>query len=277
MTRYEVKSKKYSIDAKDFKILQLSDIHSLRSYEQIGKIISKVKRERPDIIFITGDLIDSRYYNEQNNLFLEGKITMIEEHTIAFMETLLDLADVFYVYGNHEMMLLDDPSNNVFKVTLEDMGVQILNNKISKYQYGESTINIIGLQDPATLYKDPKYAYVEGSHQNVVNAILDDLMLELTEEDLQNFTILLSHRPEYFDLYQEYPLDLVFSGHTHGGLVRLPLLGGLYAHPDGFFPDYSGGRYKTETMDLIVNRGIAYPKVPIRIFNPPEIVTVTFK
>lgn len=277
VTRYAIESKKIGAELDGYKILQMTDIHSIRSQKQREKIVEKVKKEKPNIILITGDLVDSDYYSENNGWYLDGKIDVVEEETLRFMGELRALAEVYYVYGNHEMVLLDDPLNNRFKVTLEEMGVEVLNNRVVKIFKEDEIINLVGVQDPITLYKDEKYADIEGNNRKRVQTILDDLMIYGKEVSADNFTILLSHRPEYFDLYLDYEIDLAMTGHTHGGVVRLPFVGGLYAHPQGWFPKYSAGIYESGNFKMILSRGIGYSKVPVRIFNPPEIVVVTLK
>ena len=258
-------------------IVQLTDIHSIRSIKQKDKIIDKVKESNPNTIVITGDLIDAEYYKEQNNKYKAKEIDFPEQLTVDFVKELTNIANVYWIYGNHEMMLLDDPENNVFKVALEEMGVVLLNNEVHEISIEDETIRLVGVQDPATLYKDEKYAKVGENNKDKVKQILDDLFYgeenqsKMSEE---KFTILLSHRPEYFKLYQEYPIDLVLSGHTHGGIAKIPGAGGLYAHPQGWFPTYSSGVYKSDVLQMMVGAGIGYSKIPIRIFNPPEIVSI---
>ena len=192
--------------------------------------------------------------------------------TIDFCKELTEIAKVYYVYGNHEMMLLDDPENNAFKTKLESLGVTILNNKEDIITLGKESFRLIGLQDPATLYKDKKYAFIGESNKERMDSILHDLFLD---KDENLFTICLSHRPEYFEMYDKYNIDLALTGHTHGGIAKLPLVRGIYAHPQGWFPEYSYGEYKTEDFTMIINAGIGYSKLPIRIFNPPEINVIT--
>ena len=224
-------------------------------------------------------MIDAEYYASENSKYQSGEIDFPDKLTADFVKELTSIASVYMVYGNHEMMLLDDPENNVFKVALEESGVKILNNKIDTITIGESSIKLVGVQDPATLYKDKKYASVGENNQDKVKQILDDLFLNEDSEtnNEEKYTILLSHRPEYFKLYKQYAMDLALTGHTHGGIVSLPEVGGLYAHPQGWFPEYVTGVYKTDNFQMIVGNGIGYSKVPIRIFNPPEIVTITLK
>lgn len=272
---YEIRNDKIPENFKSYKLLQITDVHSIRNELQIEKIIEKVKLQKPDLICVTGDLIDAEYYMNQNDLYKNKKINEIEELTLKFMSELTKINTTYYIYGNHEMMLLDDPENNIFKINLENIGVKILNNKVEILEIDGDKINLIGVQDPATLYKHEEYAYIDGNNKEKVNVILDDLFLELPEESKNNFSILLSHRPEYFELYDKYNIDLALTGHTHGGIVKLPIIKGIYAHPQGWFPEYSYGMYKTNDFLMIINGGIGYSKLPIRIFNPPEICTIT--
>ncbi len=266
---YKIESKTLPENFKNYKIVQITDVHSIRSKVQMEKIMNKVKAQNPNLICVTGDLIDAGFYSEQNDLYNTKEISKIENLTVEFMENLANCADTYYIYGNHEMMLLDDPENNKFKVDLENIGIKILNNKIDVLNINGERINLIGVQDPATLYKDEKYSKIKGSNKEKVEIILNNLFLELPKEN--DFTILLSHRPEYFDLYSKYNIDLALTGHTHGGIAKLPVINGIYAHPQGWFPEYSYGIYKTNDLSMIISGGIGYSQLPIRIFNPPEI------
>lgn len=172
------------------------------------------------------------------------------------------------------MILLDDPENNEFKVAVQELGVKILNNQVDTIQVGDGEIHLLGVQDPSTLYKSKKYANIGTTHKERINYILEDLWVGLEDA---SYKILLSHRPEYFDLYAEYHIDLALTGHTHGGVIRIPGIGGLYAHPQVWFPKYSSGLYSTAATHMIVGRGIVNPVFPTRMMNPPEIVSITLK
>ena len=256
-----------------FKILQITDVHSIRSAEQLEKYVKKIEKENPNVIFITGDLIDAEYYVSENDRYNNKEVGLPDIFTIDFCKELTEIAKVYYVYGNHEMMLLDDPENNVFKTKLESLGVTILNNKEEIITLGKESFRLIGLQDPATLYKDKKYAFIGESNKERMDSILHDLFLD---KDENLFTICLSHRPEYFDLYQKYPIDVVFTGHAHGGIARLPFIGGVYAHAQGWFPKYSEGLHiDNDRLNMICGRGIGNSTINFRFMNPPEIVVTT--
>lgn len=270
--RYNLKFDNLPQKFNNYKIVQLTDIHSIRSKEQIEQIISKIEKQKPDVIFITGDLIDSGYYANQQSAHKEKKIPIIESLTIKFVQKLTQISKVYFVYGNHEMMLLDDPENNEFKLSLEKTGVKILNNKIDYLYKDEEKIKLLGLQDPACLYKDEVYSKLDGSSSDKARAILEDLFLQDNSEE---FSILLAHRPECFEIYASYNIDLILSGHTHGGMLRLPFIRGIYAHPQGFFPDYSYGIYTNRNSTMVVGAGIGYSgNIHFRVYNLPEIEVI---
>jgi len=252
---------------KGYRIVQLTDIHSVRDAKQGELIYEKVVKEEPDIICITGDLVDSAYYGAHG---VAGEV-----HTLQLLEKIVALAPVYMVYGNHEMILLDNPDENAFKLAVEKLGVKIINNKIFKIyaENGEDYIRIAGVQDPSTVYKNFRYAYIDTNGKRV-EAMLDTVTTGVRNEE---FLLLLSHRPEYMEMYDQYPVDAVLTGHAHGGQFRIPFVGGVYAPGQGFFPKYTKGIYATDDMEMYVGTGIGNSTIPLRIFNPPEIVTVVLE
>ena len=246
------------------RIVQLTDIHSVRNEKQKQLIYDTTVEQKPDIICVTGDLVDSRYYASNG---VEG-----EKLTLTLMEELVKLAPVYFIYGNHEMILLDDPQNNEFKVAIEEMGVQIINNDVIRFvlNEGDESIFIGGIQDPSTLYKDYRYAFLSNNGERM-EAMLDAVTVDVHNDD---FFLLLSHRPEYLEMYDQYPVDLVLAGHAHGGQFRLPFVGGVYAPGQGFLPKYTVGLYETDDLEMYVGTGIGNSVIPVRIFNPPEILTI---
>ena len=246
------------------RIVQLTDIHSVRNEKQKQLIYDTTVEQKPDIICVTGDLVDSRYYASNG---VEG-----EKLTLTLMEELVKLAPVYFIYGNHEMILLDDPQNTEFKVAIEEMGVQIINNDVIRFvlNEGDESIFIGGIQDPSTLYKDYRYAFLSNNGERM-EAMLDAVTVDVHNDD---FFLLLSHRPEYLEMYDQYPVDLVLAGHAHGGQFRLPFVGGVYAPGQGFLPKYTVGLYETDDLEMYVGTGIGNSVIPVRIFNPPEILTI---
>lgn len=270
---YVVKSAKITKEFDQYKILQLTDLHSTNKKIR-EKTIAIVKEENPDLIVITGDLIDSTIYRDELVDYQSGASTEIPgTNMLTLLSEIKEVAPIYYVYGNHEMMLLDDPDHNSFKVAVEEMGISILNIKEATITKGSSSIQLLGLQDPATLYKNRTYAYYDSTEQRI-RGMLDEVT---AGSDPSTFTILLSHRPEFFEVYSEYPIDLALTGHAHGGQFRIPFIGGVYAPSQGFFPKYEKGVYQADQFDMIVGVGIGNSRIPVRIFNPPEVVVVTLE
>lgn len=273
ITNYNLDFERMPEELNGYKILQITDVHSIRNEKEKENYLKKIKDSNPNIIVITGDLIDASYYNAQNEMYIKEEIKMPDELTVEFCRELTKISKVYYVYGNHEMMLLDNPEENVFKTKLEEDGVIILNNKVEYIDLGTSSYRLVGIQDPATLYKDKKYAFIGESNKEKADSILHDLFLEEAEDV---FTVCLSHRPEYFEIYGKYDIDLVLTGHAHGGIVRIPFVGGLYAHPQGWFPKYSEGLHKDgDRLNMIIGRGIGNSTIDFRLLNPPELVLIT--
>ncbi|MCK1999308.1 hypothetical protein SAMN04487786_0514 [Paenisporosarcina quisquiliarum] len=239
-TEISVESDRVPTSFDGVKILQISDLHDATFGDNQEKLVKKVKKTDPDLIFITGDLIDSNRYNLDQSLELVRQI--------------VDLAPIYYVTGNHEIATNDIEN---IKNSLTELGVNVLSNEEQIIEHKGEDIRIIGIEDP-------------------LNGILvNEALSQFEESDL--FTLVLSHRPETFQDYVDYKMDVVFSGHAHGGQFRLPGLGGLVAPGQGLFPSYTAGMYSENTTHMIVSRGLGNSAIPVRIFNSPEIVVVTLK
>ena len=233
-----------------FRIAQVSDLHNKDFGEGYGQLLTLLSQINPDIIVVTGDLIDSR----QTDL----------DVALEFAWQAGKIARVYYVSGNHEARVSEYED---LKTGLVKAGVVILENqKVQITREGES-ITIMGIDDPS-FQED----YLFGDSESVARQAIETLQNESDE-----YTILLSHRPELFDLYVETEMDLVFSGHAHGGQFRLPFVGGLVAPNQGFFPKYDAGQFTEERTTMVVSRGVGNSIIPIRFNNRPEIVLVTLR
>jgi len=250
-TEYNFSSDKVPQNFKGYKIVQLSDLHSKSFGNNQSDLVKKVKKINPDLIVFTGDLIDSDRYDEKISLTL--------------MEKLVQIAPVYSVTGNHEWW---SGKFNSLEDKLKDTGVQVMRNTVEEIIIGNDKIQIIGIDDPAKV--NESYAERAIAEEDITNSIKG------LEEGV-NFKILLSHRPELFSLYRQYEFDVVFSGHAHGGQVRIPFIGGLVAPNQGLFPEYSSGMHYADNATMIVNRGLGNSIIPLRVFNRPEIVVVTLK
>jgi uncharacterized protein len=250
-TEYNYSSKKIPKSFNGYKIVQLSDLHSKSFGDNQNVLINKVEKAKPDLIVFTGDLVDSKRYNERNSLLL--------------MEKLVKIAPVYYVTGNHEWW---SGRFNSLEVKIKNTGVHVMRNTVAELKNGNSRIHLLGIDDPAKI----KDSYTE---QSITEEALRNISKKA--EDDGNINILLSHRPELISLYSKFKIDLVFSGHAHGGQFRIPFVGGLIAPDQGLFPKYTSGKYMKENTTMIVNRGLGNSIIPIRVFNRPEIVVVTLK
>lgn len=230
-----------------YKIVQISDLHNTEFGEKNSTLLSAIKEQSPDIIVVTGDIVDSRRTNVQ----------------IArdFVNNASKIAPVYYVTGNHEARVkVEDEIDNV---ELNE-NVIVLHNKDILLEKGESAIQLIGIDDP-------DYKAVRDS---------TEYMSKRLEKYCNNeyFKILLSHRPELFEVYVENEMNVIFSGHAHGGQFRLPFIGGVIAPHQGLFPTYDAGLYYATTdTTMVVSRGLGDSIIPLRINNPPELVVVTLE
>ncbi|MEA4849164.1 MAG: hypothetical protein VB106_18170 [Clostridiaceae bacterium] len=148
---------------------------------------------------------------------------------------------------------------------MTEAGAVILRNESTAIEYGGNFIRLLGLDDPDFITKGNAT-----EHASMLNITLKSILSKDNE-----YTILLSHRPELFDLYAANGIDLVLSGHAHGGQVRLPFVGGLVAPNQGLFPKYYEGVYENGQMKMVVSRGLGNSIAPVRINNRPELVVIT--
>ena len=233
-----------------FTIAQVSDLHNAEFGGGNGELLTILEEAEPDLIAITGDLIDSRRTDPAPAL--------------AFLEGAVELAPVCYVTGNHEFRAYDAYQD--LKSHMEELGVIVLENESMVLE--EVPLRVIGLDDPSFgVRSDPS-----ATPEQIVQGALTALAPQAGEEDLR--TVLLAHRPEYVELYAQHGADLVLSGHAHGGQVRLPGVGGLYAPGQGFLPAYTSGLYQIGETSLVVSRGLGNSLFPLRVNNRPEVVLV---
>lgn len=227
-----------------FRIVQVSDLHN-KDFK--GRLIRKISSLNPDIIVITGDIIDSRHTDT--------------DIALKFAENAVNIAPVYYVTGNHESRLKDIYPE--FRESLENLGVTVLDCRSVTLEKNGDEIVLAGMND-LTFY---------GSSTLDENTIVFKEMLNnLGREKGDRTGILLSHRPEIFDTYVESGFDIVLTGHAHGGQIRLPFVGGILTPNQGFFPEYDAGLYQKENTSMIISRGLGNSLFPFRIGNRPEII-----
>lgn len=241
ISRYEVKSQKLPESFDGFKIVQLSDLHGAEFGEDGMELVEKVKELEPDIIALTGDFVTD-----------EGDLAAVEK----LAARLTELCPVYFVSGNHEF-----GSGLAVKVRniLERAGVKYLSNEYLTISRGEDGILLGGVEDPL--------AYADMLSP-------DELAQKMNDAAPDAFKILLGHRNYWMTEYPELPVDLIFCGHAHGGLIRIPGVGGLIGTDRRLFPDFDAGQFNNGRYTLIVSSGLGNSVSIPRVFNRPEIVCV---
>lgn len=252
-----LKNEKIPEEFNGYKILHISDLHNKEFGDDQKGILSKIKQMKPNIIVITGDLIDS------NNTNIPIAMELIKGAR--------EVAPILYVSGNHEAW---SGSYDSLKNQLEEAGVIVLDNEKFEVTRKNASMEFIGLRDPS--FSSSDYLYREEGSE--IQQVLKDLveLKEIEAEEIKaNFKILLAHRPELLNVYSESNVDLVFSGHAHGGQFRLPFIGGVIAPDQGLFPEFTEGIHSENNTSMIISRGLGNSIIPIRIFNRPELIVVT--
>lgn len=247
ITEIKITSSKIPSSFKGYKILQISDLHNKKFGDNQDVLIQKMKSIDPDIIAITGDLIDSKSYDAEVSMQLIRE--MVKKYP------------VYFVTGNHEQW---SRKYNSLEKELKKYGVNVLRNEHVGIRKGEQEINLLGIDDPE----------FSTGNRDEGNIIIDEIKKAKIEMQPDRYNVLLYHRPEFIKEYTNERLDLVLSGHAHGGQVRLPFIGGLVAPNQGVLPKYTAGLYVEQNTSMVVSRGLGNSIIPQRILNRPEIVVV---
>ncbi len=242
VSKFEIESNKIPNSFSGFRIAQISDLHNAEFGDDNEKLLKMLEETEPDIILITGDLVDSTHTDINT--------------AVSFARQSASVAPTYYATGNHEANISAGEYEEL-KNGLESAGVEVLEN--------ESVL----------IEKNGEYIKIAGVNDYFFNGNFDNNVKRLTEDSI--YTVLLSHRPEYIDLYAECGAELVFSGHAHGGQFRIPFAGGIVAPGQGFFPEYDAGKYTKDSTTMIVSRGLGNSIIPFRINNRPEIVVAELK
>lgn len=242
VTDYSYSSDRLPQEFDGFKIVHISDLHNASFGKNNARLIDKIKQCEPDIIVITGDIAD-------------GNRPDIDV-SVRFCEAAAEICPTYYVTGNHEYALDKDKFAELSK-GIENSGAVFLQDETTQINIGESSLTLVGLNDNS-LYRE-------------------DLAKVMENVDPDSFTILLAHEPQEFEEYCVCSPDLIFCGHAHGGQVRLPFVGGLVAPDQGFFPKYTEGRFDQGQTTMYISRGLGNSVIPLRVFDLPEIVCVSFQ
>lgn len=232
-----------------YKIVVVSDLHNAEFGKNNDVLIDLIEKEKPDMIALTGDLVDSQKTNM--------KIAQ------TLVQRLVKIAPCYYVTGNHEAWL--GTSYQTLEKILQEESVIVLHDEAVQLTKDGQTIQIAGLDDPDFTDRDSSI------QQSMLETKLSRMNLNSA------YCVLLSHRPEAFEAYVNQQIDLVLSGHAHGGQFRIPFLGGIIAPNQGLFPKYDAGMYTQNDTTMIVSRGIGNSIIPVRVNNQPEIVSIELR
>lgn len=250
-TSYTFESDRVPEQFDGFKIALITDFHNCNNYAEVAE---KVYNTSPDIICIAGDLVSMNTSDYSNTKKLIGR--------------LMNIAQVYYSYGNHEYYNAtyhecDEPP---VKEELEGSGVIFLNNSIRTIKKGGAMINLIG-------YGDSIHADGDGAFWQHAEPFMNEISQSIDKNVL---SVLLLHRAQYFDEVAQYPFDLVLGGHMHGGQVGIKPIQSLILKKHVLTDKYSKGAYFENGHELIISSGCTNND-GIRIFNPPEVVSIVLK
>lgn len=236
-THYTYAAEQLDADLEGYRIVQISDLHNAKFGKNNQKLVGRIRECEPDMIVLTGDLVDSNHTNV--------------DRAVQFVDEIVKICPVYYVTGNHEYWLEKSEYDELMD-GLIGAGVVILDDQVVEISMGDAKFRLVGLDDKS----------------------LADGTLEALLSDEKEFTVVLAHEPQYLARYASSGVDLVLSGHAHGGQFRLPFVGGIVAPDQGFFPEYTAGEYYMDGTEMIVSRGLGNSVIPVRLFNYPEIVCV---
>lgn len=236
-------------EIKGLKIAHISDFHNAKFKNNNEKLLTLISNANPDIIAITGDLIDSRHTNLQNSIDLAS--------------SLVEIAPCYYVPGNHESRIPKE--YNELKTALNSLGVTVLEDEKITLEKDGKSYTLLGIRDP--MFEIPKDSLEKSK------SVIAKKLTTLTE-NCESYKILLSHRPEAFCEYVSADINLALSGHAHGGQAQIPFIGGLIAPNQGFFPKYSEGLHQKKNTSMVISRGLGNSLCPLRFNNRPEVIFV---
>jgi predicted MPP superfamily phosphohydrolase len=251
-TTYEIRSSRVPASFDGYCIVQVSDLHKQRFGEHQFRLTRAIRNARPDLIATTGDLTYLGLWNAED----------IED----LARQLKDIAPVYFVSGNHDVLSDDLPS---LLDQLSGYGIQVLEGESTVISRGTESIKVAGIQDPRAFRQQGGTGRTIDRWKTALASLRDSLG--------DRYTVLLSHRPEHFAQYASLGFDLVLSGHAHGGQIRLPFAGALYAPEQGWLPQYASGVQVSEGTRMIVSRGLGNSWFPIRFLNRPELVVVRLR
>lgn len=264
VTHYTIESQKFKGFSRDLNLIFLSDLHNRVYGEKNEPLLQAIRNEKPDLILIGGDM-------------LVGKEDASYDIALDFTSQLPEIAPVLYATGNHEQRMREKPeiyqaAYADYRQQLKDRGVLFLENGSCQIEAGTVLLEISGVELPSASYKKLKKLPIQASD---IAEYLHKDSVSVTEDSV--YRILLAHNPAYMNAYKGWGADLILSGHLHGGVMRLPGIGGVITPQAFLFPKYSGEMTKEGEQTIIVSRGLGTHTINIRLFNQPEVVSICLK
>lgn len=244
LTEYQLSFRNLPESFDGCKVLQLSDLHGMSFGPENRRLIELVRDQEPDIIVLTGDIAGK-----------DGALNNVA----TLLDGIQGLAPAFYVNGNHEWA---DGCVEEIGALMESRGITCLSNEIQLLYRGEDSIAIVGAEDP-------------NGRADMMKPW--DLSLQLGELYSDKFSLWLAHRNDYVKMYNDIGTELILCGHAHGGIVRLPFVGGLLNVNRSFGAEYESGVYSSGHYLMVVSRGLGNSISIPRLFNRPEVVAVTLR
>ncbi len=254
VTNYSVTSAKLKAPVK---LLLVSDYHCHPYGKGNERLIAAVKKERPDLILVPGDMIVSAYTDQY-------------PVALAFFRELSKVAPVYFSNGNHESRV-ELPESQYYETYLayrrevEKLGVRILNNQSEPVEVNGNILYLYGVDIPLSCYTKGKIVSLPEHYMEKVFA---------GKANKNEFTVLLAHNPMFSEDYAAWGADLIVSGHTHGGLIRIPYIGSIMSPQFELFPKYDAGQFQIGKSTAIVSRGLGTHTFHIRIFDRAELTVI---
>ena len=257
-TYYTYKAEQLGADLEGYRIVQISDLHNVKFGKNNQKLVDRIRECEPDMIVLTGDLVDSNHTNV--------------DRAVQFVDEIVKICPVYYVTGNHEYWLEKSEYDELMD-GLVSAGVVILDNQVVEISRGDAKFRLVGLDDRSLADGTLEALLSDESIRNN-QAEQKEEIADNEDSGEKELTVVLAHEPQYLARYAGTGVDLVLSGHAHGGQFRLPFVGRIVAPDQGFLPEYTAGEYYMNGTEMIVSRGLGNSVIPVRLFNYPEIVCV---
>ena len=252
VTDTTIENKKIPASFDGFRIVHVTDLHDAMFGEGQSELLQKIIDQNPDIIVLTEDFI--------------GEKDTDPTEVILFLKKLPQIAQCFYVTGNHEYRLTEEHYTQLVD-GIREAGISFLKNQTEEIARGYEKIQVLGVEDPALM----------GEQHRALDGPKLAKEIRETAFDPDMFSLLLVHRPEHIRVYAESGIDLVLCGHSHGGQMRLPLIGAFYVPSQGLFPKYDRGLFTVGETQMFISSGLGNSVVNMRVLAPPEIGLITLR